>query len=112
MGGGKRQETGAWRLQGHENVSPNNKRACFEAIIDDVLTMSFPRTEKREIGRQRETEGERESAANLIVPRDIFFSIQIIINLSLLRLDVDGGRFSASSYSSPLLFFSILCQIC
>lgn len=63
---------GAWRLQGHENVSPNNKRACFEAIIDDVLTMSFPRSNERE--RDREREGER--AANLIVPRDIFFFFQ------------------------------------
>lgn len=40
--------------------------------------------------------------------RHIFFvsvSIQIIINLSLLRLDVDGGRFSASSCSAPPVFF-------
>lgn len=58
---------GVASLQGHENVSPNNKRACFEAIIVYYW---------------------------LCHSRDIFFfvffavsvSIQIIINLSLLRL--------------------------
>lgn len=50
---------GAWRLQGHENVSPNNKRACFEAIIDDVLTMSFPRSNERE--REPQTSSCRET---------------------------------------------------
>lgn len=79
----------------------NNRRCTDDVIPEDG--------EERERNRGREREGERRKPHRAA---SHFFSIQIIINLSLLRLDVDGGRFSASSYSSPLLFFSVLCQIC